>query len=359
MNTASFKQTARPRRILAALLLDVMLMTLLVSFIPADTTYVITDGGTVTTVRSYASNVPAALSRAGVVLTPTDRVYTWSTDSALMVEVQRGSRVTLRHDGAVTTTVGYSNETVSSLLARMGVTLGEDDLLSVSDRQAVDRALDITVTRREIRYETVTEAVPFDTVQQADPERYQGEEAVLQEGAEGQLTRVYRTTTVAGQEPVTVLVSEEVTLAPVERVVACGSRVRPVALSALSVTEDAIAYLEEGETGGVLTTLSGQKLSYSKVLECTATAYTCEGKRWRTTATGTEARVGAIAVDPTVIPYGTRMYIVSTDGTIVYGVATAEDCGGSIIGNKIDLYFDTRRECIEFGRRGCTVYILD
>ncbi len=108
----------------------------------------------------------------------------------------------------------------------------------------------------------------------------------------------------------------------------------------------------------MLTTLSGESLSYSRALDCVATAYTTERQSWKRTATGTTARVGAIAVDPKVIPYGTRMYIVSSDGSITYGVATAEDCGGSIKGNRIDLFFDTYYECIQFGVRSCTVYIL-
>ena len=90
-----------------------------------------------------------------------------------------------------------------------------------------------------------------------------------------------------------------------------------------------------------------------------ATAYTktdagCDD--W--TATGTLARYGAIAVDPSVIPYGTRMYIVSWDGSVVYGYATAEDCGGAINGARVDLYYDTYEECIQFGRRDCIIYFL-
>jgi 3D (Asp-Asp-Asp) domain-containing protein len=52
------------------------------------------------------------------------------------------------------------------------------------------------------------------------------------------------------------------------------------------------------------------------------------------------------------------MFIVSSDGSITYGIATAEDCGGAIKGSKIDLFFNTYEECIQFGRRSCTVYIL-
>jgi len=104
-----------------------------------------------------------------------------------------------------------------------------------------------------------------------------------------------------------------------------------------------------------ITTSSGEVLYYSDCFTVEATAY-CGGG---TTATGTPARYGAIAVDPDVIPYGTRMYIVSCDGNWVYGEATAEDCGGAINGYIIDLYFDSYDTCIQFGRRDCTVYILD
>jgi len=63
-------------------------------------------------------------------------------------------------------------------------------------------------------------------------------------------------------------------------------------------------------------------------------------------------------VDPRMIPYGTRMFIVSNDGAYVYGLATAEDCGGAIKGNRVDLYFDSNYDCFQFGIRDCTIYIL-
>ena len=89
----------------------------------------------------------------------------------------------------------------------------------------------------------------------------------------------------------------------------------------------------------------------------TATAYTAgHGGVDYTTATGTFVKHGVVAVDKRVIPLGTRMYIVTNDG-IVYGLATAEDTG--VRGNVIDLYHETYRQCIEFGRRSCTVYILE
>ena len=74
------------------------------------------------------------------------------------------------------------------------------------------------------------------------------------------------------------------------------------------------------------------------------------------TASGTAVHRGTVAVDRSVIPLGTRMYIVTKKG-YVYGLSTAEDTG--VRGNKIDLYFDTYQQCINFGRQECLVYILE
>lgn len=71
------------------------------------------------------------------------------------------------------------------------------------------------------------------------------------------------------------------------------------------------------------------------------------------TASGTLLRRGVIAVDPSFIPLGTRVYIPG------YGEAVAEDTGGSIWGSRIDIAFDSHEEAIEFGRRELEIYIIE
>lgn len=83
-----------------------------------------------------------------------------------------------------------------------------------------------------------------------------------------------------------------------------------------------------------------------------ATAYSAE-EMTGNTASGTYVRHGVIAVDPQVIPLGTRVYIPG------YGFAVAEDTGGSIIGNRIDIAFDSYSEAIHFGRQIIEIYIID
>ncbi|MDO4845976.1 MAG: 3D domain-containing protein, partial [Oscillospiraceae bacterium] len=96
----------------------------------------------------------------------------------------------------------------------------------------------------------------------------------------------------------------------------------------------------------------------ARTLSCLGTAYSCDG-RPGVTATGTIVHIGTVAVDPKVIPLGSKMYIVSDDGKYVYGFCTAEDTGGLIKGNRVDLYFNTTAECFQFGARRVTVYVLE
>ena len=76
-------------------------------------------------------------------------------------------------------------------------------------------------------------------------------------------------------------------------------------------------------------------------------------------ATGVPLDKGVIAVDPKVIPLGTRVYIEAIDGSWSYGYAVAADTGGAIKGKRVDLCYRTQSECIQFGRRPCRVYILN
>lgn len=104
---------------------------------------------------------------------------------------------------------------------------------------------------------------------------------------------------------------------------------------------------------------SDPEANYTEII-VTATAYCpcekCCGKTDGITATGTQATAGrTIAVDPSVIPYGTNVII---DG-VTY---VAEDRGGAIKGDdpvKVDIFFNTHEEALQFGRRIITAYILN
>ena len=93
---------------------------------------------------------------------------------------------------------------------------------------------------------------------------------------------------------------------------------------------------------------------YSRVVRVEATAYSRhEDGMSNYTARGSFCRRGVIAVDPNFIPPGTRVYIPG------YGYAVADDVGGAIVGNIIDIAFDSVEECYQFGRQWIDIYILE
>lgn len=107
----------------------------------------------------------------------------------------------------------------------------------------------------------------------------------------------------------------------------------------------------------VLTALQrsgGEPSRYNRVLNMTATAYSAyDPGNGSYTARGSRLCKGLAAVDTRVIPLGTRLYIVG------YGYAVADDTGGSIRGNRIDLAFNSHGEALQFGRKNVVVYVLD
>ena len=260
-------------------------------------------------------------------------------------------------DGEAVYTVTGQPDDTEGALALAGVEVSERD--RVTSALQADGSVAVTVERPVTTYEElIVDLLPYDTLRQADPDLLLGEEQVVQAGVQGAVSA--RSRVVTDPDGSLSITSMGTTVSqPVDEIVAYGTQVEPVAQSWLSVTDDVLTHIDANADGsGTLTTASGQELAYTQVLSCKATAYTTQRQSWKKTATGTTARVGAIAVDPRVIPYGTRMFIVSADGSITYGVATAEDCGGNIKGNRIDLFFDTYDECVSFGVRACDVYLL-
>ncbi|MGR7915477.1 3D domain-containing protein [Finegoldia sp. P1-F-LS] len=101
---------------------------------------------------------------------------------------------------------------------------------------------------------------------------------------------------------------------------------------------------------------SAPKNVSGRTITMRSTAYTSdpsENGGYSTTAMGTAIRYGVAAVDPNVIPLGTRLYIEG------YGYARAEDTGGAIKGNKIDLVFGSKAQSNRWGRRTVRVTILN
>jgi 3D (Asp-Asp-Asp) domain-containing protein len=154
---------------------------------------------------------------------------------------------------------------------------------------------------------------------QYDSQLATGQRMIAEGGEDGAVRREYRVRFINGQETRRELISETITPAR-DEVVSIGTYVRsaPVAVAAVVAAPAPVASVGD--------------MACSRTLNVYATWYTAASAGGSgVTATGTGVYKGIVAVDPRVIPLGTRLYIPG------YGYATAADTGGGIRGNHIDL----------------------
>lgn len=335
-------------RAVALLLPVLILMPLLTMPAFARTTYVITDGDRVTVHTTFETNPVEVLDEVGLPLGAEDLYTTQFGDGVSEITVQRKQRITVNNCGTLVEASSYG-ETLEELFTRLGIpAYGEYRVSLPMDTLTYD-GMQVQVDCVVEMEQTYTEELPFETTYCYDPGMPEGQERVVQEGKPGQLQTRANVVYVNGQEERKTVLEQTVVEQPVGSIVAVGT-----------ATEQTLDPNAPAIGDGVIITADGQLLTYSSTGQFVATAYThtdagCDF----ITATGTTVRVGTVAVDPTVIPYGTRMFIVCNDGSYIYGIGTAEDCGGAIKQNRLDLYFPTDAECWQFGVRGCTVYFLD
>lgn len=248
----------------------------------------------------------------------------------------------------------------ATILDEAGLSLGEDDTYTTSPGIGVS---EITVQRSDSEdtddlrlgskgiihsEQTYTVDIPYETNYCNDPTLPAGTEKVLTEGSNGQMRCVANVSYENGTEVARTVLRETVIEQPVNELVAIGTGPEADADAGQTVIGDGYIVLPTGEI-----------LTYSGTMQVCATAYNhTEPGCDMYTATLTRVRVGTVAVDPRVIPYGTRMFIVTNDGAYVYGVSTAEDCGGWIKNKRIDLYYPTMEEVDRFGVRDATIYFL-
>lgn len=232
---------------------------------------------------------------------------------------------------------------VGDMLQAEKIKLSNLDKVYPSRNYAVKKGLEVTVTRVKTKdIEEITN-IDYNIVIKSDSEVESGEKKVLQEGQNGEKQTITRIIYEDGKEVSRKVISEIVKKEPVQQVVAVGT------------------------LNGNYTFSRGGNFSYAKSLHMKATAYTADyestGKGpghpdFGITATGTVARrssgsYSSVAVDPRVIPLGTKLYIEG------YGYAIAEDTGGAIKGDRVDLFFDSASEANDWGVQWINVYVMD
>lgn len=246
---------------------------------------------------------------------------------APMVTVHTDFDVTMQADGATQTKRLAAGTDRDGVLAAFGIIMDEDDRISMAEDERLSKHCTVTVNRVEVKTETYEEAIGCPVQDLTQPEL--GTKILASPGREGVRRVTGIRTYVDGVITDVVELESEILLHPTTTVL----------------------YSEQPIPGAG----DGKPEDYAKLLTCQSTAYCLRG----TTASGKKTQKGYVAVDPSVIPLGTWLYIESlTPGIEDYGYCIAADTGSAIVGNMVDVYFYTEDECRVWGRRDINVYIL-
>lgn len=304
------------------------------------------DGKDVTLVYTTEKDPKDILKSQNLTLGANDKLeFTGFENNTGTITIKRAFDVTVTADGE-TKTVSLAEGTVADALTLAGVTMADEDRINVAPTEALHAGTAIVVNRVTTRMVNKTEEVPFTTTEKKTPMLKKGTTKVVTPGVAGEVVSVSKETLVDGKVVKSEFVEKKQTKAPVNQEVLVGTAPKtPVS----QVTPPSSLEL----------TTNGVPGNYTKVLTGKAAAYSA--RKGAKTASGRYAIPGHVAVDPRIIPYGTKLYIATPDNSFVYGYAVAADTGTALREGKIivDLFFNTYEETCRFGIKNVNIYVLE
>lgn len=314
------------------------------------------DNGIVAYFLGYSNSLKDVFNSKGIVINEDDKVEGAESNSKLFdgmkVFIKRAFSVVIDFDGK-SEKVAITEGTVGDALDKAGVELSEDDIVTPSRDTKLNGFTKIRIFRVKNKTKVEIEKIPFETEIVSDPDMFVGEEKIITKGEEGEKKLFYTEKYIDGELEEVTFKKEKIAKKPVTQVKKVGTKPREI-LSDYKGTTNPISDLKV--PADVKLDENGIPVNYKSVTTGKATAYTGDPA----TASGRKPMPGHIAVDPKEYPYGTEMYIVSADGSYVYGYCVAADTGGFVkMGNTdIDLYMDNEDMCLDWGNRGIKIYVL-
>ena len=233
-------------------------------------------------------------------------------------------------------------KTVRELLSENEIQYDDDDIITPSLSSELKDYMEIKVVEVTQSQVTEKEDIPYSVKLIDDNDLLKGKTKVTQEGKSGEKEITYNLTYYDGKLVKKALEGEKISQEPVDKIVKKGIKEEVVVASRSTTSRNS----SSSESKASSASNSASKNGKHMVVQ--ATAYAGDS----ITSTGTVPKWGTIAVDPNVIPYGSKVYIPQFNKTFI-----AEDCGGAVKGNIIDIFMGSESECYKWGRRTIDIYI--
>lgn len=285
------------------------------------------------TIWTTAGTVAELLKEQQIVLNEQDEISPKPQEmikSKMDIRIKLALHLTL-FDGGKEQQVWSTSATVADFLTQQGIKLNEFDRVEPSLSETLQKDGVINVIRVEKVTDVVEEPIQFAVITKKDEGLEKGKQITVNEGKQGLVSKEYEVILENGKEVSRKLIGEQKLREKLDKVVAVGTKELDIQVS------------RGAETGTEF---------YVNTTAYTAYCNGCSGR----TATGFDLRANpgakVIAVDPRVIPLGTKVYVEG------YGYAVAADTGGAIKGHKIDVFFPTKAEAFRWGVRKVKIKIL-
>ncbi|MBC1500930.1 DUF348 domain-containing protein [Listeria weihenstephanensis] len=329
-----------------------------IAYIPAKT-LTINDEGKEAKVYTTKDTVAEVLKDENITTRPQDALNVSLNDKVaanMEVKIERAVPLAIQN-GAKKEVLWSTKDTVADLLAEKNIKLNAHDQVKPAKTAKLAENMTVVVTYVDKKTDEKKSKVDFKTVVKEDSSLKKGEEKVVQAGKAGEKVAKYDVVIENGKEKQRKLLTEQVTTKPEDKIVVRGTK-EDVVVAAIENAPAAPKKAKASSTSSSSNSSSASKVSSKpssggKTFTMESTAYSGGG----TTATGINLTANpglkVVAVDPSVIPLGSRVYVSG------YGEAIAGDTGGAIKGNIVDVYFANESQCYTWGRRQVTVTILD
>jgi uncharacterized protein YabE (DUF348 family) len=288
------------------------------------------------TIWTTAGSVAGLLKEQKIVLSKHDQISPRpqvAIQDKMKIGIKKAFHLTYV-DGGKKQQVWTTSATVADFLSQQGIKLNKLDRVEPSLTETIAKNGVVNVIRVEKVTDVVEEPIQFAVVTKKDESLEKGKEKTITSGKKGLVSKQYEVLLENGEEVSRKLISEQKVAEKQDKVVAVGTKDLSIQVSRGAADEP------------------------GKEFYVTATAYTayCNGCSGRT-ATGLNLRANpnmkVIAVDPRVIPLGSKVYVEG------YGYAVAADTGGAIKGYIVDLFMPSNQDCYRWGRKKVKIKILN